>query len=510
MGAGPIVSQQKIIAAAGQSRDLLDVLQQLAQATTQQQAVTSTTATAGATPGQPNPAARVPAQAKGAVSILGGSYVVQITNPGATTSISQLQAAQQSRNASALTSLQPVTPIYHQIRASTSPAFNVNSNTQTFGGTTGSTQTYWTLTGLGSGTWYVQFRSSYDGINFNTWRNANGGAALGGLINQVTTESAAFSEWAVFTLPGKLISGVGEGFVPDQGIMGLAEQLYSSGLFAIAGPNGFTPQGNSVYGLTLCDVDIVLPPGGSQGVVGIPDFPVEIRNQYGVVGGGLSAGSANVFAIAFDPTNENVTLFEEGGTGGAVWASFKLPGGASVAIGQGRNLDGQTIYVPPALTWIDPSRMMSICSLTQATDVGQIVTGYNLCQLSGLTMEAQYMNDSGGNWSTTANWLAIAWQQGTDVTTVGGFPFLQIALQGGHSLVIGAGHSASGTAIVLPAGYGVDQMLSIAIPGGSDNSGHHLRGVAECAFFGLLPFLQYTDNTNSWSGAVNWMVAAWL
>ena len=126
MAAGPQISQQKILAASqGDSAALLEVLQQMAQVSTQQQAVTGTTPTS--TPAnQVSPAARIPAQATGSVSILGGSYIVQIVNPGGTSPLSQLQAAQQASTATSVTPLQPVTPIYHQIRVSTSPAFNVN------------------------------------------------------------------------------------------------------------------------------------------------------------------------------------------------------------------------------------------------------------------------------------------------------------------------------------------------------------------------------------------------
>lgn len=512
----PIISRQKILAGAGNNHDLLEVLSTIAQSTEQQQAVTSTTANAGVTStAQPNPAARVPGQATGSVSILGGAYVVQLVNPGGTSPISQVQAAQQAGSATPATALQPVTPIRHQIRASTSPAFNVNSNTQTFGGTQGSTQTYWTLTGLGTGTWYVQFRSSYDGINFNTWKNANGGTALGGLINQVTEENAGNSDWAVFTLPGKLIAGIGAGEVSDQEVFGLASQVYSSGMFAIAGPNGFPAQGNGVSGWSLSDVDIQVPTTGTAGVVGIPDFPVEIRSQMVQAGSSnLSPSNATVFAIAFDPTNPNVSLYPAPSYIGGGWAVVKLPGGARVAFGQGKNLDGSDIFVPSALTFVDPSRMMSVCSLTDAPDFSRPpMTGYGLCQLSGLTAEGCYLKDDGSLDSRgiqSVNWLAIAWEIGTDVQTVGGFPFLSIQLQGTHAVIIGAGQVASGAGpITLPAGYSFAQMLSICTPGGSDASGNHMRGVQQCAFEGLYPLLYYTDNTSIWSGAVNFMLAAW-
>lgn len=509
MGAGPTISQQKLFAAAGGNPDMLEILQQLANVNTQTQAAIGTTpVTSAVTAGSPNPAAPVPPQATGSVSILGGAYVVQITNPGAKNPISALQAAQAAGNAGPLSPVQPVKAIFHQIRASTSVAFNVNSNTQTFGGNTGSAQVYWTITGLGSGTWYFQFRSSYDGINFNTWKNANGGSALGGFINQVTTEAAENSDWALFNLPGSLIAGIGEGFVPDQGIFGLAEQLFSSGLFAIAGPNGFVAQNNGVYGVTLCDVDLQ---EGSGPVAGIPDFPVEIRMTYGIFDSdNQSPGSANVFGIAVNPENENVTFYSAPDNS-AVWAVLRLPGGASIAIGQGKNSDGTTIYVPSEAPFLNATRMMSICSLTDAVDSsGLVIQGYNKAQLSGFTMQASALSSGGSVVPVKANWLAIGWQQGTDVQIVGGFPWLKINLQGGHAIYIGAGQVPSGAFVTFPPGCTVANSLSIAIPAGTTPSGNHLRGVSQCAFIGQVPFLQYTDNSNFWDGPVQWMVAAWI
>ena len=372
MAAGPTISQQKIIAAAKHDPNMIEVLQQLAQA-----GRSSKPSLARLRKPAQRQDSRIcctrPAQARGTVSILNKSYIVQLVNPGGTSPISQLQAQQAAGGATPLTPLQPVTPILHQIRASTSAAFNVNSNTQTFGGNTGSTQTYWTLTGLGSGTWFVQFRSSFDGINWNKWKNANGGTALGGLINEVTTENPGNSEWALFSLPSGLIMGIGAGLMADQEVFDLAEEVYSSGMIAIAGPNGLSSVGSSAFGVTLCDVDLQTP---AVPPPGIPDLPVEIRMQYGEHStSGTWPGNASVFAIAFDPTNENVTLYEEPG-GSTVWAAFRLPGGARIAIGQGKNTHGDTLWTPPALTWFNWVRSMSISSFTDATDTGATPHGY--------------------------------------------------------------------------------------------------------------------------------------
>jgi hypothetical protein len=509
------ISLQKLLSASQGNTDLLDVLTQIQQGKVQQEAVTGTTPIAGQTPGVPNSAAPVPPQATGVVSILGGYYVVQITNPGATNPISALQAAQAANNATNLTPLQPVTPIYHQIRASTSPAFNVNSNTQTFGGNTGSTQTYWTLTGLGKGTWYVQFRSSYDGVNFNTWRNANGGTALGGLINEVTEENAGNANWALFTLPGSLIMGVGEGYCTDGEIFDLAEQLYSSGMFAIAGPNGYVMKNfNSTFGVTACNVNLQVPnPLPVSG--GIPDYPAVLAMEYGQYTNSAITwpGQATIFALAIDPSNEGVALYVDP-AGTATWAVMKLPGGARIAIGQGKNFNGDTIWTP-SLPWLSTSRMMSISTFTDGVydQFGPWgPDGYYANQINAGVLDARYHDTNGDIWGTTANWLAIAWEVGTDVQTVAGAPWLSIQLQGGHAVVIGAGQATNGSSVTLPTGYTEENLLSVVTPNGGivNPSNHNLCGIAQCSLVGLTPFLAYQDsNYNTWPGNTNWMIAAW-
>jgi hypothetical protein len=440
---------------------------------------------------------------------LSGSYIVQIVNPGASSPISTLQAQEAKGQFNPATPIQPVQTVLHQIRASTSPAFNVNSNTQVFGGNTGAPQVYWTITGLGSGTWYFQFRSSYDGVNFNQWKNANSGSAVGGLVNQVTVENAGNSLWALFELPGSLTVGIGAALVVDQEIFELATQVYSSGMVAIAGPNGYqVDTSGETFGVTACDIDLQTP---SSPVAGIPDYPVEIRMTYGQRSGSSPlSGNASVFAIAFDPTNPNVTLYDSD-TG--TWAVMRLPGGARVAFGQGVNVDGATIYTPP-VSWFDPTKMMSICSLTAAVNTGNGPHGYWENQLSGATMQAQYSDQTSASniWGTTANWMAIAWEAGADVTIVGGIPFLQIQLQGGHSVILGAGQVASGTPIALPAGFGFENCLSICTPAQYTlPEPHVLNGVLQCGFQGSTPVLLYANpSVLSWSGMVNWMLASWI
>lgn len=511
MAAGPTISPQKILAASqGDQAAMLEVLQQMASAHTQAQAVTNTTPAAGIQAGQPSPTAARPSQATGTVSILDGNLIIQIVNPGSQSAISQLQARQATANATDLTAIQPVRPIFHQLRVSTSPAFNVNSNTQTFGGDSGSTQCYWSLTGLGSGTRYVQFRSSFDCVNWNQWKNANSGNAFGGLASEVTTENAGNSEWGLFLMPGKNIVGIGAAAgLSDQETVGLASEVFSSGMVAIAGPSGFIAQNNGVSGFTLSDVD--LETGSSPGT-GITDYPVEVRIQMAQASTNNTLGAyANFFAIAFDPSNENVTIYTAPDKS-ASWFVMRLPGGARVAFGQGKNLDGTNIWTP-GLSWMSSTRMMSICSLTDTPLDQHPVTGIYQAQLSGYTAKGTYMQDTGAPTSSgvqKVNWLAILWEAGAPVSTVGGFPFLEIQLQGGHAMYIGAGQVASsGTVITLPAGCTQANSLSICTPGGSANNGFHMRGVQQCGMVGLAPTLIYTDNSNNWGGAVNFMLGCW-
>lgn len=501
----PTISQAKILEAAGGNAALLELLTQISQTTAQQQSATGTTPVSGPASTQ-QATAPVPAQATGYVSLVGTVYSIQLVNPGGVSPISQIQAAAQGK-----TVQQPTTTIFHQLRASTSPAFNVNSNTQTFGGNTGSTQTLWTLNNLGSGTWYFQFRSSYDGVNWNTWKNANNGSALGGIVGQVSTVSAAYTEWALSTLSGKLIFGIFEGQVPDTGVIGVPSgySLYTSGMLAIAGPNGYGAAADATYGITTGDIILE---SGSGGSAGIPDFPAQVFMKWGY-SGYQTSGTATVFGVAFDPTSPNVKLYAEGGAHGALWARFTLPGGARIAIGQGRNFDGDTIWTPSELTWISGSRMLSICAPTDVNDGPPgpgVLEGVNVCQLSGLSLEAKYQSDTGGTGAGTyANWLAIAWEQGAPTVVAGGATYLKIPLRGGHAMYIGGGQVASGTAITLPAGCNSSDMLSICTPGSTTHTGNHLRGVQQCSFLGLEPTLAYSDNSNTWSGNVNWMVAAW-
>ena len=241
--------------------------------------------------------------------------------------------------------------------------------------------------------------------------------------------------------------------------------------------------------------------------------------EYGITGQlpSYMAGSATVFGIAVDPSSQNVTLYPEGGstpTTTASWAVVQLPGGAKIAIGQGLNNHGDTIWTPPGLSWMSGANSLRISSFTGATDIGYVPDGYYANSINtSFVLSAQYHDTNGDIWSTQANWLVIAWQAGAATLSAGGNTFLKINLQGGHAVILGAGTGASGTTVVLPTGYTPEQMLGIVVPNGGivNPSQHNLSGIVECAFVGTVPILNYGDTTqHTWSGNVNWMLAAWI
>lgn len=456
----------------------------------------------------------VPPQATAQVSYLQGNYIIEITNPGAQSPLSAIQTAQQTQGATQATNFQNITSILHQIRCATSSAFGINDNLQTFGGDSGSTQTLWTIN-LGVGNYYFQTRSSYDGVNWNQWKNANGGQSITGFPSEVTLESQENSEWGVFTLPGNELLAVGEGFVADGGSFTLPEFLFSSAMAVIAGPNGYREAGAHMNDIPLCDVEVVTPES-TAGLVGIPDFPILVRMQYanGATPQHTWSGSANIFGFAWDPAGANVTQYPGPGNG-AFWVVFTLPGGAQLAIGQGQTPHGSNIWVPSELPWITGgSNMISICSPHGNQGGSNSAHGILKCQLTGLQAEMQYGDTDGGGgnvWTGNANWLAIAWTPGLPVVSVTGGQFLVIQMAGGHAIAFGGGQVLSDAAFTLPSGFTATNMLGIATPGGfSGSGGNDAHGVAQCDLIGTLCQLEYTDGSgDSWGGTANWMAFCW-
>lgn len=503
------ISQQKIDSAAqGSAASLREVLNQISQATVEQQTVTGTTTSSTSR----SSTASVPPQATGTVSLLEKSYILQIVNPGAQSPISSIQAAAAGMAATAVTNLQAVKSIYHQIRASTSPAFNVNSNTQTFGGDTGSAQTYWTLTGLGTGRWYFQFRSTYDGINFNTWKNVN----MGTSISEITVEAETNCAWALFTLPGDETIGVGQGFGADGDVIGLPpNKLYTSAMFSLVTPNGFNTEPPQVTNIATSEIVLQEPTGiSSQLVSGVLDYPALISMKYGDRNFPQStySGNANVFAIAFDPTGDNTTVYDSS-DGKSSWVVIVLPGGAKIAFGSGNAADGTNIYVPTQCPWITAANIVAIPTIQGGGGSGHGAHGIGNCFFTGLNVSAWYDDFSSASnvWSGTANWLAVAWTPGLATVAVTGGKFVVINLADGNQIAFGSGLLVSGSSFGLPAGFTSNQMCSIASPASQEGSGDNvMHCVSNCDISGTTATLNYIDGSgNSWSGDVNWFAFCW-
>lgn len=519
----PTISPQKIDSAAqGNASSLREVLNAIAQTTVEQQTVTGTTPTQTVA-GQPNRNAPVPPQATGTVSLLQKSYILQIVNPGATSPISSIQAAAAGQAATATTNLQAVKSIYHQIRASTSPAFNVNSNTQVFGGDTGSAQTNYTLTGLGTGRWYFQFRSTYDGINFNTWRNINQGTS----ISEITVEGETNAVWAVFTLPGNTTIGVGQGFGADGAEIGLPQNnLYTSAMFSMVSPNGFNVLPPQVSNIETSEI-VLQAPSGPSVATGILDYPALISMKYGDTNFPQSfySGNANFFGIAFDPTSANTTVYDSA-DGKSSWVVITLPGGAKIAFGSGQGANNTQLYVPTETPWITADTILITSTIQGGGGSGHSMSGVNDSQINGLTLKASYSDIPNGSsfWFGVANWLAVAWTPGLITETVTAGKFVIINLADGNKIAFGSSPNPdpplpfgenvliSGSSFSLPAGFTTDKMLVIASPAGYAGSGDNvLHAIAVCDIAGTTANLKYIDGSgNSWGGNVNWFAFCWV
>lgn len=496
-----VPSPQKITAAAGDNSQLREILQSLVQSQAYQQQATTT-----------GTSASVPPQVQAIVTYLAGNYIVEITNPGAISPTSALQAAQNQQIATQSSNLQPVVSIFHQIRAATSPSFNISSNVTTFGGDTGSPQTYWTIGNLPAGQYYFQVRSTYDGVNWNIWKNANGGQTVNPSAPGVTIETANNSVWAMLTLPGKQLVGFGAGLVPNLGSFGVPQGLYSSALLAIAGLNGYAPQSsNLAHGLVENELDINGTPG--PGTVYPPDFPTILNQQYLDGSGNTWSGSANIFGMAYDPLGSNFTV-HTGGDG--TWIVFTLPGGSQIAFGNGPTLDGASITYPPDLPWIDTSRMVSMITPNQGTNPTTQAHGINESYLdSGSVVHCNFRDGGASVWGASATFFIVAWTPGLNTFSGAGGNWLVLKPNEGTNIAIGGGMiGPTATPGVnrfdLPPGFNTANLLTCATPQNFIDTGHPMAGVAECSAASSICSLLYTDTQgNGWTGDVNWLAIAW-
>jgi hypothetical protein len=498
-----VIPVQKIQQAAGNNSELREILQALSNTGNLQLTATNTAIK------------NTPPQVRADVSFLAKStaYVVQITNPGAVSPVSAIQATEARQNATASSNIANVVSIYHQIRVATSPRFSISDNVQTFGGDTGSTQTYWEISSLGSGLWYFQVRSSYDGVNWNLWKNANGGQTITGRIEGVTVEDVTNGAAALFSLSGNQLFAAMASFAADGQSIGVPSELYTSAMLAIAGPNGFQPQpSNLAHGIIANEVDIPTPsplPGGS----GPPDYPAYVREQYQDGQSHVWSGSANVFAFLYDPLADNYNLQA---TSDGLWVDFQLPGGAHFTIGAGVTADGAAIGLPSDFPWVVVSRLLSIVSPNVGFNATRQARGITQSVITGGVMHCQFEDTTAHAWSATGNWLAFSWSAGYPVVGVSGGQWLPFVTPSGTKVAFGAGSGPNGSALALPVAAGAftsDKMLGIATPASAAATSHPMAGVYKCAINpGTPPTLEttYTDTQgNYWNGSVNWMAFAW-
>lgn len=469
------------------------MLTALAATQNQQQQVTSTSGK------------NVPQQVKAVVSYLKGNYIVEIQNPGAVAPVSSLQAAQASGGATSATNNQSITAIYHQIRCATSPQFNISSQVTTFGGTTGSTQTYWTLTNLPSGRFFFQVRSSFDGVNWNLWRNANGGQTITTQPDGVTVEPTTNAVFGLFELPGHQLAAFGAGLASNGGTFGVPAELYTSAMQAIPGPNGYVPQSsNLAHGIVENSITLV---GNSDAVSGPPDFPTLVSQLYQDGIGHQWGGTANIFAFCYDPLGTNVT---EQTVSGCVWVDFILPGGAHLTIGSGVTGDGAHIPLPSEMPWVTAATLRSIVSPSNGFNSGRQASGISDSAIVAGVMRCGFADSSGNRWGALGNWFSVSVSAGYPITAVANGSWIVINLPSGTKIAIGGGSAPSGTGFGMPAGFTSANMLSMATPASFNDIGHPMAGVYACSITGTTGILSYNDTEGRfWDGNYNWMAFAW-
>lgn len=483
-----VVETSKIDQAAGGSKTAMrETLYQIAKNIQLQGQVTST---------QPK---STPGESVAQVSLLGTSYIVQLTLPGTSAPASVLQSVQAAKKQTAQSNTVAITAVYNQIQAATTPRFDAGSDLHQYGGNTGSTQVFWSIDDLGSGQFYFRTRQSFDGVNWNLWKLANGGKPVGGRGEAVTTETVTNGVAAIFALSGRETVAMIAGLCNNGDSFSLPVNLYTSAMMALAGPNGVRDTGHPAHGIEECDIQIENLP--TNGLIGPADFPPIVTMLYEDGSGNEWQGSANFFAFAFDPLGSNVTMVK---TAGGTWAIFTLAGGGMLAVSAGNAADGATIAVPPGFTFANAQFAVSPQS---GQDPANQAHGVFSCSISaGGVVAMTFQDGSGNNWPGVAQYLVFAYSPGLLIS--GGF--LELNLPGGSQAAIGSGHAASGTRITLPAGYDWTKALVFASPRTFNDTGHPMHGIANCsADRGFLQLAYIDGSGNTWDGDVNWLVFCW-
>jgi hypothetical protein len=482
-----VVDTSKINQAAGSNMDLRSTLYQIAK-NLQLSSTVSNTASKN-----------VPGESVAAVSLLGGSYIVQLTLPGTQSPASVLQGVQAAQVATQASNTVAITAVYNQIQAATTPRFDAGSNLHQYGGDTGSAQAYWSIDDLGSGQYYFRTRQSFDGVNWNLWKLANGGKPLGGRGESVTVEDVVNGVAAVFVLPAKETVAFVSGLCSNGGSYTLPDNLYTSAMMAIAGPNGFKDTGHPSHGIEQCDIKIQSAP--ASGLIGPPDFPTLVTMLYQDDSGNEWQGSANIFCFAFDPLGTNVSMVK---TASADWAVFQLPGGGKLAVGAGNAADGATVALPAGFSMANAQAVTSPQSGFSSPNDAH---GIESCSIDNTGLVSMTFQDGSGNvWPGVAQFLIFAYSPGLLLNA----GFLEINTPGGSQVALGSGHAASGTRIALPAGYDWSKALVFAAPRTFNDTGHPMHGVSVCsADRGFLQLAYQDGEGNTWSGDISWMVFAW-
>lgn len=489
MAKNNVVVTSKIEQAAGGNMQLKETLYQFAKNL-------QLSATVANTGGK-----NVPGEAVATVSVLGSTYIVQLVLPGTLAATSVLQGVQAKQQETQQSNTTGITAVYHQIQAATTPRFDAGSDLHAYGGNTGSVQVYWSITDLPTGQYYFRTRSSFDGQNWNIWKLANGGKPVGARGESVTVENVTNGVSAVFTLPGKELVAFVAGIANNGDSFTLPENLYSSAMMAIAGPNGYKDTGHPSHGVQECDI---LIQDLGESTIGPPDFPINLAMLYQDGSGNSWSGSANFFAFAFDPLGTNVSLVIAGSTN---WAVFTLPGGGMMAVGAGTAPDGTQLFMPPNFAWADTQR---IASPQSGYDPANEAHGVNTCGVSATGVVSMSFKDGVGNvWTGAAQYLVFAFSPGL-LTSSG---FHEINTPGGSQVAIGSGSATSGTAITLPTGGAYDwtKALVFATPKSFVDTGHPFHGVQNCsANRGILSLAYQDGEGNTWYGDLNWMVFCWV
>lgn len=446
-----------------------------------------------------------PPQCTGVVSALKGTYIVQLTLPGTAPPATVLQQTQANANQTAASNIAPITPLLHQIQAATTPRFDAGSGLTNFGGDTGESLNFWQIDSLAAGSWFFRFRSSYDGSNWNAWKNANGGTALNGRPESVTVEDVTNGVAATFTLPGQEVVSFIAGLVGNGGTFSLPENLFSSAMAAIAAPNGFKDTGHPAHGFANPPIGnevAVLTPADTSGLTGPGDFPIAVPMNYQDGEGNNWGGSSNIFAFAYDPLGTNVT---EVPVPNGRWAVFTLPGGAQLAVGSGWQPFGGAFVLPPGL---DAAHMFAVTSPQGGWDPDNEAHGIFEASVTGAVVKCSFQDGEGHNLPVPGQWFAIAYSASLPLDPSG---FLVLNTPGGSKVAIGRGSAASGTFVTLPAGFTWAQALDWTGPASYNEADHPMHGVADCSInqFGQLQLSYMDGEGNTWDGNMNWMVFCW-